>query len=584
MIAMTLMAAAPAESATPSTAPTFNEVAPILANHCTSCHQPGAIAARSPLTSLDAVRSLAPQIRSRVASREMPPWSADPAHSVRFSNEARLQPADVDTLLAWLDAGAPAGNGPAPGILSPKPTRWAHPSGRPPDAVISMPAVTLAATGEIPYVVRKIKLPLVQDKWVQALQALPSNASVVHHMGITVVSLPRDMKPQDVEQLGALAQQMGLAADSLAPPRPAIVDPMNPDAYDMLGIYTPGSTIEVYDDASGKLLKGGDNLYINFNVHYTTTGKPETDRSQLGIWFRPDAPKHQLLRVPAPGRTIIANGRQLLVDDPGTKAEGTDFAIPPIPPYADNYELVGITGYPQPVTIYQLQPHAHMRAKDFTYTVVYPDGREETLLSVPKYDFHWQLAYQLAHPLSLPAGSKLVVTAHYDNSAANKHLLENQAVDPTGNCGPDKQAYFGQQNQSWDEMFSPMIQYSIDTVDPASEEAVARSGAKRKAPGAHPLPIVTTVGCLGERVTGQWAVRDATRAEVSSSQSTSASELAAQAALPTGRDSYPVLGIAPFGPASHKGEKVAIKGILLGTTEAHRINVTSLQGLGIRCE
>ena len=145
--------------------------------------------------------------------------------------------------------------------------------------------------------------------------------------------------------------------------------------------------------------------------------------------------------------------------------------IPPIPPYAENYEVIGITAYTKPVTIYQFQPHAHLRGKDFSYAVVYPDGREETVLNVPKYNFHWQLAYDLDTPLKLPAGSKLVVTAHYDNSLKNDHLLHHgvhNAGSTEQNFGPEKEVYFRDQNQSWDEMFSPFIQFSVDSQNPAT--------------------------------------------------------------------------------------------------------------------
>jgi hypothetical protein len=166
----------------------------------------------------------------------------------------------------------------------------------------------------------------------------------------------------------------------------------------MLGVYTPGTTFEAYGPDSAKLLRGGKNMYLNFNIHYQTTGKPEKDASTLGFWFQSDPPKHQLLRVPASGETILAGGKELLTDASGPKAEGTSVAIPPIPAYAENYELVGITAYREPVTIYQFQPHAHLRGKDFRYAVVYPDGREESVLNVSHYDFHWQLAYELETP------------------------------------------------------------------------------------------------------------------------------------------------------------------------------------------
>ena len=135
--------------------------------------------------------------------------------------------------------------------------------------------------------------------------------------------------------------------------------------------------------------------------------------------------------MPGATQTIIVNGRELLSDSPGRKAEGTQAVIPPIPPYAGNYEVTGIAAYTEPITISQFQPHAHVHCKDFRYIVVYADGREQTVLSVPKYSFQWQLAYDLETPLRLPAGSKLIVTAHYDNSQNNKN-----------NPAPDRPVYF----------------------------------------------------------------------------------------------------------------------------------------------
>ena len=357
--------------------------------------------------------------------------------------------------------------------------------------------------------------------------------------------------------------------------RPVVLDADNPATYDMLGVYTPGTTYESYGAGNGKLLKGGKNLYINFNVHYTTTGKPEKDRSQLAFWFQSQPPAHQLYRVPASGKTIIANGRELLRDDPGTKAEGTNLAIPPIPPYMDNYELIGITGYAKAVTIYQLQPHAHFRGKDFTYAVVFPDGRQQTLLSVPRYDFHWQLAYELDVPLKLPAGSKLVVTAHYDNSTRNKGLTEMGASDPEHRCGPDKQAYFRGENQSWDEMFSPLIQYSIDDDDPS---AVAAPGSQHSG-----LEIAEAVGCLVPGGRDTWLLTHASEPLATTTQSTSRAQLDAISARALGSAQYSLLGVGFFNPASRAARKVAVQGILIQDGAQTRLNVTSLQTIGGAC-
>ncbi len=568
------------------------QVAPILARHCERCHRSGEIAASIPLASYETAQPRAGAIKARVLRGEMPPWSADPDHSVKFRNDPRLSPAEIDAVVAWVDGGAPRGDvahddsgAAGPDVSADSP----GPGGRKPDAVFSLPSVSVPANGELPYVQLRVKVPYAADKWIAAMQVRPGNRSVVHHMAVAEVGFPNAVGAVDLEALDALARQMGLPSGALAHAQPSVVDPANPESYDMLAMFVPGTALESYGAGNAKLLRGGDNLYLNVNVHYTTTGKAETDRSQIAFWFQPRPPKHQLYRVPAAGKTLIANGRQLLTDAPGTKAEGTDVAIPPIPPFADNYELVGVTAFTRPVTIYQLQPHAHLRAKDFKYTVVFPDGREQTILSVPKYDYHWQLAYDLESPLRLPAGSKLVVVAHYDNSVNNAHLREAAAADTARRCGPDKQAYFRGQNQTWDEMFSPIIQYSIESGDARAPAASAALGAKGDgtaagsgAPSYGP-EVVETVGCLVRAPTGGWLLTHAGDPRVSAKQSTSGAELAASGATPLGQRRYRLLGTAVFSPQSSQGGKVAVKAVLIPDAADPRLNVTSLQSLGREC-
>jgi mono/diheme cytochrome c family protein len=550
-------------------APTFNrDVAPIFYKNCVRCHRAGEIAASQPLLPYAAAKALARAIKEQVATRRMPPWPADPTHSLKFRNDAQLTQAELDTVVAWVDAGTPQGNA---ADLQPEPpaaSGWQHPQGLKPDAVLRLPEVALAAHGEIPYVLQRVKVPLPKDAWIVAMQVRPGNNALVHHMGITEVSVADGVSPEDLDALAKVGGEIGIGGDVLANMQPAVADPRNPGTYDMLGVYTPGTTFEMYDHDSARLLKAGSNLYINFNIHYTTTGRPQKNHSELALWFRPDAPKHQLFRAPAGVGTLIANGRQLLTDDPGTKAEGTDVAIPPIPPYAGNYELIGLTAYTSPMTIYQLQPHAHMRGKDFTYSIVYPDGHEVTVLSVPKYDFHWQLAYDLDTPLTVPAGGKLVVTAHYDNSSKNPHLTE-AGVDPT-NCGPDKQAYFRRQNQSWHEMFSPLLQYSMD------------------GDGRGNVPLVETVGCLSPSAGRTWTLMRASVPRPVNTPSTAASELrtlgtVAASGAAAGNQRYELLGVGMFSPQRESAHRVAVKGLLIKGPEGDRLNVTSLQPVRGEC-
>jgi hypothetical protein len=123
--------------------------------------------------------------------------------------------------------------------------------------------------------------------------------------------------------------------------------------------------------------------------------------------------------------------------------------IPNIPAYAENWKIVGITPVVEDITVYNLAPHMHLRGKDMKFVVVYPDGRNETLLSVPKYSFNWQLFYELQEPVKVPAGSKIMTVGHFDNSINNKF-----------NPAPEKDVFWSE--QSWDEMFNGFMQYTLD--------------------------------------------------------------------------------------------------------------------------
>jgi hypothetical protein len=559
--------------------PTYSkDVAPILFKHCVSCHQAGEIASALPLDSYASTRSRADSIKDAVVRREMPPWPADPQRSVEFRNDPRLSDQEINTLVAWVTAGSPKGND---SDLPPAPARegWLHPKGIPPDLIISLPMFHIPATGEIPYVKYLAKIPISEDKWIAAMQVRPGNRSVVHHMAITEVALNEGIPSDEVDTLTRIGREMGLS-DGLIKTHPAIADPVNPAVYDMLGVYTPGTTFEMYPDNTAKLLKSGKNMFLNCNIHYQTTGQPETDQSMIAFWFRSGPPDHQLYRVPAAGETIIANGKQLLTDSPGEKAEGTNVAIPPIPPFAGGYEVIGVTAYTEPVTIYQLQPHAHLRGKDFKYAVVFPDGHEETLLTVPKYEFPWQLAYHLDEPLRLPAGSKLIVTAHYDNSPTNASLSHhhNHGGDPAQQPGPEKEVYFREANQSWDEMFTPFIQYSIDSNATVTTPA---AGGSLRQPSS--LKVVEVVGCLEGNSSRAWRLTQAGPPIISVTQSTSAAAVSVAAERPLGSLQYRLLGSDVFNPLLQKGGRVVVKGVLLDGPEDRRINVTSLQRLVATC-
>ena len=541
-------------------APTYvDDVAEIVYRNCVRCHRPDGAAARVPLDSYEAVKLKAREVRAKVESGAMPPWPADPMQSLPMKNDSRMTPEDIGKILTWIDAGTPRGGDddlpPQAGYKS----GWLHPDDRPPDVVFSLPKFSVRANGTIPYIKQLIKVPYESDKWISALQVRAGNSRLLHHMGVTEVALPDGMTPEMLDVMDTLASQIGAPSSKAQMEQPAVVDPANPGAYDMLGVYTPGTTFETYSEGNGKLLKGGKNVYLNFNIHYTTTGHEESDLSQLGIWFQPTPPEHVLYRAATAVDSIVANGRELLADDPGTKAEGTGYALPPIPANGENYELIGLKAYRSPITIYQLQPHAHMRAVSFRYTAIYPDGHEQVILSVPHYDYHFQLEYVLATPLVLPAGTKLIVWGRYDNSTNNGQLRNLGTNDAARLCGPENVAFFGQQNQSWDEMFTPLIQYSVNGR-PADQ-----------------LGLVSVAGCLVHKPSEQWRLGHGSEAMSTSTQGTSSTELTINSAVPFGTRQYDLLGIDVFNPAQRVGNKVVVKGVLISTPHGDRINVTSLQ-------
>jgi hypothetical protein len=448
----------------PNATPTFNQdVAPILFNNCVTCHSPGQIAPMS-LLSYQAARPWARAIKVKVLAREMPPWPADPRFGV-FRNGHNLTQAQINTLVTWVDRGAPQGTGAAP---EPPPVAeggWSHPSGRPPDLVVEMPfEMNIPAQGQFPWFDLVQPWPFQEDKLIEAVQVLPGSVAVVHHItarfrklrpGTKIGSGPAwpggpilsnlvvnaDGSPL-VRREGQQAAATTTAADGAA---------QGAELDGSLVIYVPPKGFHEYQPGTGKRIP--KDSVLSWTVHYTMTGRPEKDRSRVGFWFQQGPTTVETITRRASSRdgfkdSFIAQSQEVPDAIVGA-AVCSGPCLPVIPPYEDNYAATAITAFQDDVTIHMMWPHMHLRAKDAAYLVTYPDGREEVLLYVPHYNFNWQMYYELAQPVKLPAGSTLKVIAHYDNSVKNR---ENPA--------PDKEVYWSE--QSWDEMFTGFYEMSID--------------------------------------------------------------------------------------------------------------------------
>ena len=440
-----------AGSAPAPSVPTFaKDVAPIVFNNCASCHRAGEVAPMT-LTSYDDVRPWAKVIKNKVVSREMPPWGADPAHSLKMRNDRSLTQAQIDTIVAWVDGGAPKGSD---ADLPPMPKfaeGWTF--GREPDAILEMPVTfSIPAEGELGVQMFYSKVPWSEDRFAETLEIRPGNRAVVHHLGVFVVDLPEGATIVD----GRLVMPGGKAStDRGAGAAGRADDTALPGANKLLS-WVPGRGVDSHRADIGKRIPAGK--YINWQVHYNPIGQPAEDRTRLGIWFNKAAVTHELLIRQAGDALATTRGGLSLYRAEGKEVEYTAdegstrrrSKTPNIPPYAEDWSLTGITPVTEDITLYAMSPHMHLRGKSLRWVIVYPDGREQTILDVPKFDFNWQIEYELAEPLRIPAGSKILGIGKYDNSPKNKW-----------NPAPNLEVYWSE--QSWDEMYQPFTLYSVDS-------------------------------------------------------------------------------------------------------------------------
>ncbi len=397
------------------------DVAPVLQKNCQGCHRPGEAAPFS-LLSYEQARPWAKAMKEAVRLKKMPPWFADPQYG-KFSNDRSLSQKEIETIAAWAEAGAPRGDAkdmPAPVSFV---EGWSIPK---PDVVFEFPqAYQIPATGTIEY--QKVVVPtgFTEDKWVQFAEARPDDRARVHHM-IAFVREPGSKWLKDAKPGVFFVAPKPKEDDADTSALPS----------DFLVGYAPGQPPEILAPGQAKLIKAGSDLVLE--IHYTTNGRASEDRSKFGLVFAKQPPKERVLTLSA------TNGK---------------FRIPP----GDaNYKVDADFELGTTVKLLGLHPHMHGRGKDFEYRIVYPTGETETLLQVPRYDWHWQLWYTLAKPLVLPKGTKIECTAHFDNSPNNPD-----------NADPTKEVSWG--DQSWDEMMVGFFNLVFDANMPVKEIFRARA-------------------------------------------------------------------------------------------------------------
>lgn len=396
------------------------QVSRILQKHCQECHRPGQIGPFSLLTYEQAANWSA-MIREVVEEKRMPPWFADP-NIGHFKNDRSLPKEDREALLAWIDAGCPEGD---PRDL-PEAVAW--PEGwriGTPDVVFEMrqayPVPAEAPRGGVPYKYFVIDTNFDEDMWVERAEARPGAPEVVHHI-IAFVVPP-------------------LGSNDPTPVGPPLLPPLvaNAKKATVLCGTAPGDMPTILPPGYAKRVPKKAKIVLQ--MHYTPNGKAQSDRSKIGLIFAKEPPRYHVHTVP------IMNGQ---------------FAIPP---GASNHRVESwgptdahfqLTGFPTDVHIVSFMPHMHLRGKDFFIEAVFPDGKRQALLNVPRYNFNWQNAYVLAEPLFLPKGSMLHCIAHFDNSANNPN-----------NPDPTRTVRWG--DQTWQEMMIGWTDFAVERETKAKD-------------------------------------------------------------------------------------------------------------------
>lgn len=428
-----------------SAAPTFSrDVAPILNKHCVACHRPKNVA---PMSLLDykTARPWAKAIRESVLSRRMPPWFADPRYG-HFSNDSRMQETELATIKAWVDGGAAEGD---PKELPARPVFTEGWQLGKPDIVVDIGEDFVVAPGNDAYEHFIVESNLKEGIWIRAAEIKPGNREVVHHVHVNLVRDANEAGSTSIESMKSLNQYL-LREGKLTRIRadaPVWNDACAVNTPDLpyirgyqegaLASFLPGRSPDVFPEGSAKWVPPGTKL--EFVVHYAKSDdKRHTDRTAVGFYLAPGPPQRVLRRMDL--RNFFFQ----------------------IPAEAASHEVRRCYEFEKDKLLLSFTPHMHYRGKDVTYELVRPNGRREILMAVPRYDFNWQLVYRLKDPVFVEKGSRLIVTAHYDNS-------------PNNRANPDPKSVLRWGDKTEEEMMTSWIEYfDANSSTPANTSASVR--------------------------------------------------------------------------------------------------------------
>ena len=375
-----------------------NDIAPLLIDKCMVCHVEGGIAPWQ-MKNHETVLGWSAMMRQVLQTKRMPPYHADPNYG-KFSHDLSLSISELQTLVHWIDAGAKKDGARDPlAEYTVEAPEWDMGV---PDLVFELDEEEVPADGIIDYRYQEHDIDIDEDIWATGFQILPGNREVLHHVLVSVIYPDGFVEP---------------------------IDRRSPWIDGLLAAWAPGGITEVFPENTGRAIPKGSRLH--FQMHYTTNGKAQTDKSTVGIYYTKEKPDNEYLMVGAYNTNIK------------------------IPPHERRYENKAKYLFENDATLYALFPHMHFRGKSMKFTALYPDGEKEVLLNVPNYSFNWQRGYILESPLEIPARTVLYVDAVFDNSAQNSF-----------NPAPEKTIYWG--DFSFDEMLIGFLSFEYHN-DPGED-------------------------------------------------------------------------------------------------------------------
>ena len=422
------------------------DVAPVLQAHCQTCHRPGAAGPFSLMNYKQAV-TWASDIKEYTQSREMPPWK--PTAGGPFRNDRHMPESDIALLGRWVDAGCPEGNPSDAKPAAKLPEGWQLGE---PDLVLTPDAdMHVSATGRDLFRCFPIKTGLTEDKYIVAYEVKPGNAQVVHHSLNFFDTTGKAMKLAAKAALEAKGNDerdhgpgysVGMGIGFV--PLPGDTKPGLP-GIGGFGGWAPGQLPTRYPENVGVWLPKEADVVLQ--IHYHRTGKAETDRPKIGLYFAKKPVAKQWQTITVPGLSALSR----------------------IPPNQADWKSEGSMWITTDATIYSVMPHMHLIGQSVQVTMTTPDGKSRTLVEIKNWDYNWQETYWLETPISAPAGTRFDIAAVFNNSKSNPH-------NPSD---PPRAVWFGEQTTN--EML-----YGFIGATAANTERVRMSRSDPK--GSTPKP------------------------------------------------------------------------------------------------